>query len=484
MFLLIFIALGLRKPVRTRSRAPDWCRFEVDSRYYRPAMFRRLTFVVFALVFSAIGIAATPELLLVAVGDQHSAYDRYAQFVARIDRIKADNPGVPLAMLIDGDAFEAGNAVAKRTGGAIDFALLAALVKRGPVVFNIGNHDTDLMSMPEVVQRLRAGGVTVICGNIRDRASGQAFAPAVTQLKLGSHMLTVVGVTTDNLATFRAAVRADLNIENPVRWAHRTMPALLDRVEVPVVLSHAGVRADREMLSLVPDGTLFAGAHDHLQFIHRTDRTVYFQSGSWQDCMTLAELDHTSGRARWTVQQLPINGTDPADPTLAALIDATLRKTLTADEKTVVGHTIQSLTPAEAARFAVEAVRRAASADVCVIGGTTFGAGLPAGNVSRYAFDAWVRFDGTLSAGELDGAHLQRILVRANQRADTPLEQRTGEILIAAGPDRIDPARKYRLVTTDWIARDPKRFLGDDAPPLSAVPGLHLKAIVLDALNH
>lgn len=59
----------------------------------------------------------TPEAILVVVADQHSAYERAAQLVARIDRLCAENPGVPLAILVNGDAFEYGNAVARRLPG-------------------------------------------------------------------------------------------------------------------------------------------------------------------------------------------------------------------------------------------------------------------------------------------------------------------------------------------------------------------------------
>ena len=37
------------------------------------------------------------------------------QFVAHVDRLKADNAGVPLTILIDGDSLEYGNAIARRT---------------------------------------------------------------------------------------------------------------------------------------------------------------------------------------------------------------------------------------------------------------------------------------------------------------------------------------------------------------------------------
>ena len=204
----------------------------------------------------AASVPAAPEALLVVVGDQHSAYERTAQLVARVDRLRAENPGVPLAVLINGDSLEYGNVVARRTAGAIDFAM-----------------------------------------------------------------------------------------------------------------------------------------------------------------------------------------------------------------------------------FAVEAARSAASADAAPIGATTIGARLPAGDITRFAFDAGVRFDGPRFVAEVNGAWLKGMLRRANQGPATPFAERSGENLVVAAPVAIEDARRYRFVTTDWVARNAKSYLGANPPALMQHPELTLKAVVLAALR-
>jgi 2',3'-cyclic-nucleotide 2'-phosphodiesterase (5'-nucleotidase family) len=450
---------------------------------------RRLLAIVFFFPGLALHLpAAKPiaaEAMVVVAGDQHSAYERTAQFVAQIDRLRAENPRVPLAVLIDGDALEYGNVVARRTAGAIDFAMLAALAERAPTVVNLGNHEPEFHDVAETVQRLTATGATVISGNLRAAGTGQPYAPASTRVKLGAHELTIVGVTTDRLATFRLAVRPQLDLANPVVWAKDNFGPLLRTAALPVVLSHAGLRVDRELLPLVPDGTLFAGAHDHLRFVHREGRTVYFHSGSWMEFMSVARLVRQNGRLGWDVQQVPLAPDDPADPALARRIQEALVQHLTAEENAIVGRTSRALAPSEAALFAVAAARTAAQADAALIGGTTFGAGLPAGEVSRFAFDACVRFDGTLFVAELDGAQLRRILARSNQGPDTPFAARGGENLVAVSLPlaEIVAGRTYRLVTTDWVAKNPATYLGDDPPALVEQAELKLKAAVLAALQ-
>ncbi|HWA86678.1 MAG TPA: metallophosphoesterase, partial [Opitutus sp.] len=277
-----------------------------------------------------LGAGRKPEAIFVAIADQHSAYERTAQFVARVDRVKAENPGVPVAVLIDGDVFEGGSVVAARSGGAIDFAMLRALALRGPTVLNLGNHEAEFFDLAATVARAREAGVVVVGGNAVDRTTGKALAAASTRLKLGSKEVVVAGVMTDQLATYRAAVRPALGIEDPVAWAERNLAARLATAPVRIVLSHAGLRADRAMLGVVPDGTLFVGAHDHLRFVHRIGRTVYFHSGSWNGHATIARLERDAGgRPKWDVEQVEIEASDPAEPELAKVIATTRAKFLT-----------------------------------------------------------------------------------------------------------------------------------------------------------
>ena len=444
-------------------------------------------FVIFVFLFSAavFGRAATPapDAIVLIAGDLHSAYDRTAQFLAHVDRLRTENLGVPVAVLINGDTFELGNAVAKRSAGTVEFALFTALAARVPTVVNLGNHEPEFHAVAETVAKIQATGAIVLAGNVLNPSSRQPYAPATTRLKLGAREAVVVGLTTDRLATFRLAVRPELDLADPVGWAQQHLPALLRAAPLPIVLAHTGLKADRAILPLVPDGTLFAGAHDHLRFVHREGRTVYVHSGSWTEFISIARLRVTAAGPTWSVEQQRIAPDDPVDETLAALIRVTIEQNLTTEETAVVGRTSRALGPTDAALFAVEAARRAAGADCALVGATTFGAGLPAGEVSRFALDACVRFDGSLFTAEVDGAWLQQLLARCNQGPDTPWANRAGENLVAAAPAGIIPGRRYRFVTTDWVAKNAKNYLGENPPALTEQPALKLKAAVMRALN-
>jgi 2',3'-cyclic-nucleotide 2'-phosphodiesterase (5'-nucleotidase family) len=448
-----------------------------------PAMVRGLLPFLAAAVLARPAAPAGAEALLVVTGDQHSAYDRTARVVAMVDELKAAHPGLPLAVLLNGDTQEYGNVLARRSGAEIDFAMYAALARRAPTVLNIGNHEPEFYALAETVQRIEATGVRVVT-NITDRTTGRPFAPSSARLPLGREEAVVVGVTTDALNTYRVAVRPSLALADPAAWAAANFPALLARAPLPIVLSHAGIAADRAMLGLVPDGTLFAGAHDHQRFVQPFGRTVYFHSGSWNQWLSLAWLCRDeAGRPAWHIEQLPVDPAGPADPELAAMIARVRAQHLTAEDTVVVGRTPAAMATDEAGRFAARALCAAAQADAAFIGNTTFGAGLPAGAVSRLDFDACVRFDGGIWTAEVDGARLQALLAAANQGPDTPFALRQGGFFYAAGPAHVDPARRYRIATNDWSARDSARQFGLPAISWTEVPGLRLKSIVQAALN-
>ena len=117
------------------------------------------------------------------------------------------------------------------------------------------------------------------------------------------------------------------------------------------------------------------------------------------------------------------------------------------------------------------------------MGNTTFGDGLPAGEVSQFALDACVRFDGTIWVAEITGARLRTLLQGANQGPDTAFVDRRGEFQFAAGPDRIVAEQRYRIATNDWGVRNRERYFGVEEIKFSERPELRLKAIVVKALN-
>lgn len=448
-------------------------------------MFNRRLVIACLLLVSGRGVAshgADVEALLIVMGDQHSAYERTAQFIALVDRVRLKNPELPIAVLLDGDTQEYGNVIARRSHGAIDFEMFRALASRVPTFLNLGNHDPEFFDVAETVKRVRATGVVPI-GNLRERSTGNYFTDPAVALKLGRIDTVLVGLTTDHLSTYRLPIRPSLKPAEPVAWGRANLPRLAAQGPL-IVLSHAGLEADRELLKLVPDGTLFAGAHDHLRFVHQVSRTVYFHSGSWNSHASLVWLRQGLGGAlHWDVEQVELSETGAADAALVAFIAKVRREFGQPEDLAPVGRLRTPLSASAAARFAVTALRDATHVDAAFIGNTTFGGGLPGGEVSRLAFDACVRFDGTIFTTEVDGVFLRELVARSNQGPGTAFADRRGDFLFAAAPaTTIAPDRRYRIATTDWGARNSGRYFGSELG-WQELPGVKLKDAVLGALR-
>ena len=245
------------------------------------------------------------------------------------------------------------------------------------------------------------------------------------------------------------------------------------------MLSHAGVVADRAILPLLPDGTLIVGGHDHLLLTHQEGRSRYVHTGSWSNVYSVADI---AADGAITVTQTPVSADMAPDAELAALIEAMFAEHLTAKERAAIGQSASAMSLAETGRFVAATMAAGAKADIGFIGHTTLGTGLPQGEVSQYAFNAIVRFDGKLMVAEVTAPVLAEILARANQDGAETLQQRTGDFLYAA-PTGLAPKERYTIVTNDWSATNQKSYFGREDLVFTPGPEVMLKALVIDALN-
>lgn len=424
-------------------------------------------------------MTAEPGIEAIILSDLHSAYERMSQLLAAIETRVAASARQPL-ILFNGDLFEIGNGVAARSGGEIDWAFLSALAKLAPVVFNIGNHEPDFDNdLAHFVEKAGALGITVV-SNITDKRTSKPFAPASAKLTLGGVTVNVAALATNAINTYPKATREMLDIPAPVEWASANLPPILTADGINIVLSHAGVVADRAILPGLPDGTLVVGGHDHLTLTHEQGATRYVHTGSWASLMTVATIKAPGAAA--DLQRVAVERDAPTSATLDALITAVMEKHLTQEDRAVVARTQKAMTLGETARFAAAAIAARTKADVAFIGHTSFGTGLPAGDIRRFDYNAALRFEGKIMTADVDAAVLAAILARCNQDGDTPLDARTGDFLYAAPAGQ--PAKdRYVIACNDWSAINKKSYFGREDITFTEVPDLKLKPLVLEALG-
>lgn len=440
-----------------------------------------------ALALAGAGRARTGEadaiLRLVCIADIHSSYPRLPQIVSAVREAVAHSKA-PVRIIINGDVFERGNVVALRSGGEADFAFLAALAEAAPVILNVGNHETALIDdLAESIARIRGLGITVI-SNIGDPRIGQRHAPDVLRFTQDGREIAIAGLATNAVETYRREARGSMAIPDPVGDARAHLAARLKGADVAILVSHAGVRADKAILPLMPPNAVLIGGHDHLRLAHRDDAgRVYFHGGSWGNHVQVLDLfpARPSG-VRVTMTEVALGPSSPADPALARLVATNEDRHLTVDDRALVANLSKAMDLTESILFATEAMRLAAGADVGFLNHTSFGTGLAAGRVDRYGFDAFIRFDGDIEVAMVDGATLSRIMRLANQHQAAALDPLTGDF-VYANKLAIDPKARYRIAANGWTAHNQKSYLGTGELTFAAVPGLKLKAVVAEALR-
>lgn len=420
------------------------------------------------------------DALLFTISDLHAPYSRLPALLDTIKTRQAET-GLPSALLLNGDVFERGNVVCLRSGGAADWAFLSAVAAEMPVYINLGNHETAILDdMATFLARADQAGVRVI-SNLVDRRTGRFLAPVADRFGLGGIEISLLGLAATNPFVYRQPVRDTLTFLDTTQFVADAFADTSAGAAAKIIMSHAGVAADRAFLGSLPAGSLVQGAHDHLSFDTVANGVTYVHGSSWGTALGMVTLTRGSDGVGMTYQKEPI-APGGGDAALAELIAAQKAEHLTEADREVLTTLPDARDMHQSILLATEAVRQATNADLAMIGHTTFGAPLAAGPLTRYDFDAYIRFGGGLQVATVPGSRLADILQRTNQFAADTLEQRTGDYLHVAEID-IDPSRSYRLAVNGWTAMNQQSYMGTDDLEFAEIEGLELKGVVADFLR-
>jgi len=389
-----------------------------------------------------------------------------------------------LIFVINGDFFEAGSVVATRSKGMLDMTFLNALRSRGEVIFNIGNHDFDVLEMNDFIQQAQDSGIRVI-GTFASQQLQRALSP-YTDLNLGERRVRFIGVDTDHPATFPAALRDALNIPNPLTWLAQHYEPLAADADDTVLLSHAGLQVDKNILAFLAQqnkAPLYVlGAHDHLSLQTRVANIPYLHTTFKGQRLVLVAVNAPPKATKMTISSLLTEAEQGVDEAFAALIVEQRAEFLTPSDTEIVGKVAKELSLQEAVDWTLDTMRQFTAADVALFNHSSFGSGLAKGPLPRYRFDQFMRFENKLMVANVDGATLNKILAKANQQQLTDIEKMSGDFVYAniISPDL---GKTYRIVTTDWVARPTHQmdYLGV-AVDFQVVPDTSIKGLLLHAL--
>jgi len=395
-----------------------------------------------------------------------------------------------MAMALGNHEFDNGPATLARYAAAVPFPLLSA--------------NLDASAEPSLRDRVRPGAI----------------------LESGGVRLGVVGLTTPETAT-SSSPGPTLRFTDPLEAADRAVHALRAAgIGTVVVLSHLGLPADRRLAAEVEGIDAIVGGHSHLLLANGLPGAVgphpLIVPGRGRDVRIgqvachgryLGRMDLDLGADGRVVASggtvRPIGPDIPEDPEVAALL-AGFAAPLDELRRRPVGTAAAAL-PNEPCReaecalgnlVAEAALARSPGAEIALVNGGGFRAGLPRGTLTYGDVLAVLPFGNTLATLTLRGGALRAAIENGLSRLPGPAGRfpqvaglritvdpgappghRLREARTAEGP--LDPDRAYRVVTNNFLRgggdgyaafRDDALAAYDDGPLLEEVVADHLAA--------
>ncbi len=424
-----------------------------------------------------------PALVVINMADTHSAYDTYSKILWKVKELKTEYQDSELVILFDGDLFESGNIVAKKSKGMVDLEFLKHLGECGKVIINVGNHEFDLMSPKDFLSTAEAAGAVVI-GNVT--AEDMPETAVYTDITAAEKTIRVIGVGVDAKNTYPKPLRESISIPEPVKWLKANYPKLSSEADYVIVASHAGLVPDLAMLDVVggaPSLLYMVGAHDHIILHENVNGTIYMHNGFKGERFNIAEIFIDNDDAEVVYKDIMTKDIDGIDEEMAAAVKAAEDENLGSEDLQIVGTVENDLSILEAALWSVEMLKKKTGADAAFLNHTSFGSGLKKGPLPKYLFDQFMRFDNDVMVAEVDSETLKAIIAVCNQQDQSDLYKRSGDFLYTGDID-IEDGKLYKIATSSWVALDfnQPRYLGQSIK-FEKLPDLKTKGILTEAMS-
>lgn len=241
-----------------------------------------------------------------------------------------------------------------------------------------------------------------------------------------------------------------LTFGDPIEAAREVVRTLREneKVDAVVMIGHEDIDEDEKLAKAVPGIDVIFGSHSHLKRdLSRIEGTDTVTISPSQYLTYISRLELTLGEGRVTSVKgglIPVDASMPEDRKTAQRV-RNLQRELEEDPRyrdlfTPIGTRAAPLSTEELAKFTVETMRSVAAADVALSTKSSFRSPLPQGTVTMELLRAAMPYDNEIIVCTMDGSQLQRLLDTA------------GPDSITAGPTSADPAKSYRVATTDYLA--------------------------------
>lgn len=289
-----------------------------------------------------------------------------------------------------------------------------------------------------------------------------------------------IGVFAVAGSDFRALVKEpSLHFREPVDAARDAVRELREKqhADVVVMIGHEHLDDDFALARTVPGIDIVFGSHSHL----RRDLTLIDGTSTWfispfQYLTYISRVVLTFEKHRLTNvsgQLVPVDARMRADRTIARRV-ASLQSALERDPQyaplfATIGMLAEPLPVEALAARTVAIMCETAKADIALSTASSFRQALPRGRVTLEALRAALPYDNEILVYALPGDAVGKLLAYGRSR------EGSDSVAIVARPEAIDPARVYRVATTDYLARTAAGYRDFFSGLVPEQPGLHVR---------
>lgn len=228
----------------------------------------------------------------------------------------------------------------------------------------------------------------------------------------------------------------------------------VEHVDAVVLIGHEHLADDFALARAVPGIDLIFGSHSHLRRdLQKIEGTSTWYISPFQYLTYISRVQLTFDRHQLRDVRgglVRVDGGMPADAKLARKIDA-MQRALERDPAYAaqfrpIGVVPHIIPVDEVAKITVETMRAAAKADVALSTASSFRQDIPPGRLTPESLRAALPYDNAILVYSMNGADVQKLLAFGASLAGSD------SLAIVAAPESLDPARTYRVATTDYLA--------------------------------
>lgn len=180
------------------------------------------------------------DVVILHTNDFHS---RFAQAKPLIETIRNLRRQYPHSILLDaGDAFEGDVSRVRETRG---MAVVEFMNEAGYDGMTLGDNAFEALSISDVRKCIQSFNFPVLSSNLLDERDANPFALPYWVYTINRITLGVIGV-------FDEDEHAGVKIVNPIAVARHYIDLLKNKVDCVILLTHQGLKKDREMAEKIP----------------------------------------------------------------------------------------------------------------------------------------------------------------------------------------------------------------------------------------